>query len=203
MEPEITHEQKNQLKAWSKMRDEILGEISSLETLKSGFQTYLNNTSNSAKEIEDRKKVIEGNIEELIKKEEELPGLIKRDLAKLENQKTMLESKKTLLEVEIKDLERRKEALKSDLSSELTTFEVVKGSTLSLEKIVGHVIDVSSKNENTINLLMESLKKDIGEILENSSKIVKDSNEVIKELPKMVVEARKQVVEKAVIKKAE
>ena len=203
MTQETTPEQNRQMQAWAVQRDEILQEISSLETLKSGFETYVKNLSNSAKEIADRKKVIEGNIEELIKKEAELPVLINIDIAKLENRRTSLALKRDYLQSEIADLEKQKASLKTDVLFQLNTFEIVKGSVLSLEKVVGHVTEVSFNNEKVINSLMDSVKKNVEDILEKSDTIVDKANNVIKELPRMIIEAKRQVIEKPTIKKVE
>ena len=198
MEQEITPEQKAQLETWAGKRDSILLEISNLQIGKESLEKANKDLAASNTDIVARMNEIRGRIEELNTKERELPELILRDIASLKTQKSNLESEITLLSNLVKILTDQKDSLKKDVASELAVFEAVKGTALSLEKVVSHVTEVSSQNEKKISDIVDKLGISLEEIIEVNRKNVLETNTVLDKLPRMLVELqkRKLIIEK-------
>jgi chromosome segregation ATPase len=191
MEQEITPEQKEQLSTWAGQRDKLLSEISALQDLKSKLQEENKAVADSYTEIVTQTNVVIGRIEELKKKESELPLLISKEVASLESQKTTLESEVSKLKEAISVLIPQKESLQKDISFAVSLFDSVKNETLTLEKIVEHVSKVSEHNKFVIEELVETLKKSTAEVVSVNQKNVSETNFVLEKLPAMLVELQK------------
>jgi len=191
MDTEITPEQQGQLVTWAGKRDEILLEISNLQTVKEGLKKVNLNLADSNTDIENRMNVILGRIEELKNKEKELPELILKSVASLRSEKSNLETEVACNTRIVKLLEGQKTSLKEDVAFALKAFEAIKGDALSLEKVVGHVTEVSAGNETKINSIVENLKVSLGEMVEVNKKNVAETNVVINKVPAMLVELQK------------
>ena len=191
MEPENTPEQNAQLETWAGKRDSILLEISNLQIGKESLEKVNKDLAASSTDIETRMNVIRGRIEELQIKERELPELIRKDVASLQAQKSNLESEIRLLSSLVPILTDQKDSLKKDVDSELAVFEAVKGTALSLEKVVSHVTAVSIENEKRIADIVDKLGTSLEEIVEVNRKNVKETNIVIEKVPAMLVELQK------------
>ena len=89
-------------------------------------------------------------------------------------------------------LENQKEGLDSDVKNALATFEVIKGETLLLDKVVDRVTQVSKKNSDEIDLLVKNLAVSLEEIIEVNRKNVFETNIVIDKVPKMIMECQKK-----------
>jgi chromosome segregation ATPase len=191
METEITQEQKEQLSTWAGQRDNLLSEISVLQDLKSKLQEENKAVADSYTDIVTQTNVVIGRIEELKKKESELPSLISKEVASLESQKTTLESEVSSLKETISILVPQKESLQKDISFAVSLFDSVKNETLTLEKIVEHVSKVSENNKFVIEELVETLKKSTAEVVAVNQKNVSETNLVLEKLPAMLVELQK------------
>jgi len=188
---EFTKEQKAQLKTWAEQRDELLSEISSLKTKEEKLRSINKELASSNSDIESRMNEIRGRIEELKIKESELPGVISKEVAFLESKKTTLESEINLLGKIVEALKPQKASLEIDIEKALSTFEVLKGETLLLDKIVDKVTLVSNSNSDRINLLVSDLAKSLEEIIDVNRKNVLETNIVIDKVPKMIMECQK------------
>jgi len=191
METEITPEQKEQLNTWASQRDAILLEISGLTTLRDTIQDKNKQLSESNSDIIEQSVFVSGRIEELKKKESELPLLISKEIASLSSEKTLLESQVTELKNSIIPLVEKKESLEKDIDFSIKTFEAVKTDTLSLEKIVDHVKKVSEQNKFIVEDLVETIKKSSQEVVDLNQKNVSETNMVLEKLPAMLVELQK------------
>lgn len=191
MEIEITPEQKAQLMTWANQRDTLLSEISALQDEKATLEKSVSDKADSFKDIEDRMNQVLGRIEELNKKEAELPALISTKILSLEKAKTILETEVTSLTKDVSNLKLRKEEIEKDILLAISVFGSIKDETSSLEKIVGHVTKVSSDNETVINGLVENLKKSIQDMIDVNEKNVKEAGIILDKLPRMMMELRK------------
>jgi predicted nucleic acid-binding Zn-ribbon protein len=191
METEITPEQKAYLATFAGRRDAALLEISNLQIAKEKLEKSNKEIAISYSDTEARMNKVLGRIEELTKKEAELPLLIARDIVSLESRKTCLATEVTSLTKMIDVLTVQKASLEKDVSSALTTFNTVKDETLLLDRVVDHVTKVSVDNARDINMIVADLKKSLEEIVAVNKKNVFETNLVIEKLPAMLVEAQK------------
>ena len=100
----------------------------------------------------------------------------------------------TEIEVTIKLLDilkAQKAPLESDIEKALATYDVIKGETLLLDKIVNEVTVVSKGNTDKINLFVSNLAKSLEEIIAVNKKNVLETNVVIDKLPAMMLELQK------------
>ena len=188
---ELSPEQKANLETWAGQRDLLLSEISNLQTVKDKLLIENRERAASSKEIEDRANQIIGRIEELQKKEAELPALISKEVASLESRKTVLESEITTLSKMAVILSEHKASLEKDVYSAISNFDILKSEALVLDKIVDHVTEVSSENVKRIDGLVVGLAKSLEEIIEVNKKNVLETNIVIDKVPRMIMEAQK------------
>lgn len=188
---EITPEQKAYLATFAGRRDAALLEISNLQIAKEKLEKTNKELANSCSDMEVRMNQIVGRIEELKKKEAELPLLVSKEIAALQSQKATLENTITNLTQMVKVLSEQKTSLEKDVSSALNTFNTVKDETLQLDKVVDHVTKVSLDNARDINMIVADLKKSLEEIIAVNKKNVLETNVVLDKLPRMLVEAQK------------
>ena len=188
---EITPEQKAYLATFAGRRDAALLEISTLQIAKEKLEKENKEIAISYSDTEARMNKVLGRIEELTKKEAELPLLIARDIVSLESRKTCLATEVTSLTKMIDVLTVQKASLEKDVSSALEVFNTVKSETLLLDKVVDHVTKVSLDNARDINMIVTDLKKSLEEIVAVNKKNVFETNLVIEKLPAMLVEAQK------------
>ena len=188
---EITPEQKSQLKTWAGQRDAILLEISNLQTAKEKLVTSNKEMADSYSDMNDNMNQVIGRIEELKKKEAELPLLISKEIASLQSRKNCLETEITNLSKLVEVLSTQKTSLEKDVSSALATFTVVKDEAITLDGIVDHVTRVSKNNVTLIDGIVSKLARSLEEIIEVNKKNVSETNVVIDKLPRMLVEAQK------------
>jgi predicted nucleic acid-binding Zn-ribbon protein len=189
--PELTAEQKKNLVTWAEERDAILVEISILKTENENLQKVNKDLANSNSDIEARMNEIRGRIEELRIKESELPLVISKEVSFLQSKKNTLESEITSLSKIVEILTSQKTSLEADVSFALSEFDVIKGETLLLDKVVDRVTAVSQNNANKIDTLVNDLAKSLEEIIEVNRKNVFETNIVIDKVPKMIMEAQK------------
>jgi predicted nucleic acid-binding Zn-ribbon protein len=188
---EITPEQKAYLATFAGRRDAALLEISNLQIVKEKLEKENKELTISYSDTEARMNKVLGRIEELTKKEAELPLLIARDIVSLESRKTCLATEVTSLTKMIEVLSSQKSSLEKDVYSALNTFESVKNQTAILEKIVDHVTKVSTENEREINSLVSELKSSLKNLVDINQKNVTETNQVLEKLPRMLVELQK------------
>ena len=188
---EITPEQKSQLKTWAGQRDTLLSEISNLQTAKEKLVTSNKEMAEAHSNMNDNMNQVIGRIEELKKKEAELPLLISKEIASLQARKTCLETEITNLSKLVEVLTVQKTSLEKDVSSALATFTVVKDEAITLDGIVDHVTRVSKNNVTLIDGIVSKLARSLEEIIEVNKKNVSETNVVIDKLPRMLVEAQK------------
>ena len=188
---EFTKEQKDQLKTWAEQRDAVLLEISNARTIEERLQITNRELAESSTNIVAQMNTVLGRIEELLKKEAELPALITREIATLQSKKSGLESQIPPLEKIVEILTSQKTSLQVDVASVLNTFEAINGQSLLLEKVVDKVTVISKTNTDKINSLVSDLAKSLEEIITVNKKNVLETNVVIEKLPAMMMELQK------------
>jgi len=188
----MTLEQKENLKTWAEQRDSILSEISVLKTESEKLQKINKDLANSITDVESRMNEIRGRIEELKIKENELPLVISKEVVFLQSKKSTLEAEINSLLKIVEILTSQKTSLEADVSFALNAFDVVKGETFLLDKIVNKVTTVSQDNTNKINTLVNNLAASLEEIIEVNRKNVFETNIVIEKVPAMIMEAQKR-----------
>jgi predicted nucleic acid-binding Zn-ribbon protein len=191
MDPEMTLEQKENLKTWAEQRDSILSEISVLKTESEKLQKINKDLANSITDVESRMNEIRGRIEELKIKENELPLVISKEVVFLQSKKSTLEAEINSLLKIVEILTSQKTSLEADVYFALNAFDAVKGETFLLDKIVDKVTTVSQDNTNKINTLVNDLAASLEEIIEVNRKNVFETNIVIEKVPAMIMEAQK------------
>ena len=189
--PDFTKEQNDNLKTWAEQRDSLLSEISVLRTENEKLQKLNKDLAFSNLDIETRTSEIRGRLQELKDKENEPLNFLPKEVASLQSQKSVLESEITNLSKMVEVLTSQKTSLGADVSFILSTFEVIKGETLLLDKVVDRVTQVSATNATRIDLLVSNLAASIEEIIEVNRKNVFETNVVIEKLPAMLMEAQK------------
>jgi hypothetical protein len=88
-------------------------------------------------------------------------------------------------------LTSQKTSLEADVSFTLSNFDIIKGETLMLDKVVDRVTSVSQSNTKKIDSLVKDLAASLEEIIEVNRKNVFETNIVIDKVPKMIMEAQK------------
>lgn len=189
---EFTAEQKANIKTWEEQRDELLEGNRILRDEQKGLRDTNIELASSNSDIESRMLVIRGRIEELKIKESELPAVISKEVALLQSKKTTLESEITNLGKLLDVLTPQKASLESDIEKALSTFEVLKGEALLLDKVVDRVTVVSQGNSDKINLLVSNLAVSLEEIIAVNRKNVLETNIVIDKVPAMIMECQKK-----------
>ena len=202
METEITPEQKNMLSTWAKQRDSALLEISGLRTEKETLLKHNREISNSSSEIQTRMNVNLGRIEELNIKESELPKLLRKDIAELQNTKTSLQTETSNLLKEIESLSSNKTSLKEDINFSLATLDSLYGKAGKLEEVIGHVTQISTQNESIVQASMKVAKEGLEELVNKNKKVVESTDFILEELPKVFLEIqRKSLIREIVNRK--
>jgi septal ring factor EnvC (AmiA/AmiB activator) len=201
MAEEFTKEQKAQLATWAEQRDELLSGISALKVEEEKLQAKNKELASSNSDIESRMLIIQGRIEELKIKESEIPAVISKEIALLESKKNSLQTEITATIKILEILKSQKAPLEADIEKALATFEILKGETLLLDKIVGHVTEVSNKSVITIDALVAAVKRSMQDLLDTNKVNVDKTNLVIKELPVVFLEAKRQSLERVKISK--
>jgi len=199
MLPEITPEQNNQLQAWAVQRDKILQEISSLQNEKYNLSKENSQLADSNTDIQNRMIMVSGRIEELNKKEEELPQLLRKDIASLNVTKSTLQTEVESLSKIIDTLTLQKESLKNDISFLMATFDLAHERVGLLDKVIGHVTTVSSENKKNITDLVKSVMESMQVLVEKNNEAITKTNDTINEIPKVFLEVRKKSLVKPVI----
>lgn len=189
---EITPEQKAYLATFAGKRDAALLEISNLQIAKEKLEKTNKELAISCSDTEVRMNQIIGRIEELQKKEAELPLLVSKEIASLQSQKTCLETEIMNLSKLVEVLTVQKTSLEKDVSSALANFTALKDEAISLDSVVDHVTRVSKNNVTLIDDLVAKLARSLEEIIEVNKKNVFETNVVIDKLPRMLVEIQKK-----------
>jgi DNA repair exonuclease SbcCD ATPase subunit len=191
MNPDFSKDQRDNLKTWAEQRDSLLSELSVLRTESEKLQKLNNELAASHTAVIASINEIKGGIAELKIRENELQFIISKEVASLQSQKSTLEAEVAAMSKLVEALTFQKTSLEADVSFALSAFEVIKGETLLLDKVVDRVTEVSATNATRIDLLVTNLATSLEEIIEVNRKNVFETNVVIEKLPAMIVEAQK------------
>jgi hypothetical protein len=198
---EITHEQKEQLKSWAGKRDAILLEISNLSTEKENLTKHNKDLVLSGKDIHDTLHQTIGRIEEVKRKEKEMAEQVNLTLAELSIKKRGLETLIPSMEKEIKNLQNQKDILVEFITTlDKTKLEKEEGLKL-LDKVVGHVIEVSDSNITQLEQQTSILVDKVKEVVAISTENINKHNVILDEIPKLFVELRRKSLEREEFKR--
>lgn len=197
---EINPAQKKQLEAWATRRDEILADISRLETereakLKSNIELTASNT-----DIETRINQGCGRLVQIEEQENARVDLVSHEIIALEKEKATLVAEIPALKQVIVSLIANKETLLSTIESLTLVHDRVFDRTAGLEAIVDHVKTVSEKNLTSLVNTFEIIKETSNEIIAMNRKNVSETMIVIEKLPRAILEYRRpQIPMKTVV----
>ena len=201
MDPLLSTQQEEQLKTWAVQRDEILQEISVLNTEKEERAKEVRDLSASYTEIADRIQQSIGRLSELDKKEEEYINVVSDSIPPLEAEKSKLETEVSNFKKEIAELILRKDGLTKDIILEMQVNDVISEKSKLIEQIVGHVTSISDKNTKELDSSLSLLKTNIQNILDLSSENIEKHNKILNEIPKLFVELQRKSLVREVINK--
>jgi len=188
---EITRDQKEQLTTWAAQRDVLLSEISVIRNEILNLNKTRTDLANSNTDIINQVNQSLGRLKELTEKESEYESVIDMDLANKIVEKTALENKIPELIKQVSILEAQKESLTKTIEILQSVNAGFAEKNIELEKQIGGVIELSEKNANVVNSLMESLKVSTKELIDINTKNVAETNIVLDKLPRMLVELQK------------
>lgn len=191
MEPELTPEQKEQMKVWAGQRDALNIEIYKLRQARESLVTANNTLADSSSDLEKKIVSLNTRLEELDKKEKDYYVIVSSELSEALVEKTRLEEEVTRLNKTIELLTPQKEHLEKDISMLTTVFNTMNDRASMLEKVVDHVVKVSHHNEDEISRIVANLKTTLSEVVDVNQKNVTATNQVLTELPRMLVELQK------------
>jgi predicted nuclease with TOPRIM domain len=184
MPPEISSEQDALLASWAAQRDAILLRIS---VAREEYNTLLaSNTSltDSNTDLENRALVIEGRIQELVKKEEEFKLLVSSETAALAAEKSGLQSDVANLRSEIVVLQTHKNTIKDMVNTLTDVYDRVFSRAEVLDKVVDHVTTISKDNIRDVEMLLGTLKSSVQGVIDINTENVAKTNNLIAEIPR-------------------
>jgi len=191
---EITPAQKKQLEAWATRRDEILGEISRLDTEKEEKIKRNAELNASNTDVETRINQGLGRLQEIDRQEAERAKYVSREVAALESQKTELQSEVNGLKQVIVGLISKRD----DLTLNVETLTLVHGKvfdrTAALETLVDHVSRVTGESVTIIEKCLALVKDSADEIVAVNKKNVAESMIIIEKLPRAMMEYRRPII---------
>lgn len=190
---ELSPAQKKQLEAWASQRDNILSEISNLNSEIEEKKKINKNLSDSNTDIETRINQSIGRLKEIENKEKERINLVSREILDLESQKSELENKIPSLKNTITSLSIERDTLMSVIENLTSVHDKVFDRTGALESIVENVERISSENLASIEKTFEILKESSKEIIEINKKNVSETMIVIEKLPRAILEYRRPI----------
>jgi len=193
---EITVEQKEQLTRWAGQRDVLLSEISILRDQTLKLQKTNKDLADSNTDIIKQINQSEGRLLELDKKEKEDATLIDEDISRSLSIKTALDNQIPELKNQVAILESQKDSLIKSIQIMQSVNSGFATKNIELEKQIGGIIEVSSKNASGINSLLETLKVSTKELVDINKKNVAETSMVIGELPRLFFDLQRQVMEK-------
>lgn len=189
---ELTPEQKKQLSSWVSQRDALLQEISILRTENEKLTLENKNLAQSyTRTIEDINRSL-GRIEELNKKEKEFDTLVGVENAELTSRKDKLETKIAELEKQVLLLEENKKLQLQITQTAINYADSISSKANTLDKVVGHVVAVSSNNVRELDALLASMRDSVQKVLDLNEENVKKANYVIEELPRLFFDLQRK-----------
>lgn len=191
MEPELTTDQKEQMKVWAGQRDALNIEIYKLRQARESLTTANNTLANSSSSLQEKICAQTARMEELDKKEKDYYEIVSLELSEAQITKFRLEAEVTHLTKTIELLTPQKEHLEKDISMLMEVFNTVNNRVGVLDKIVDHVSKVSHQNEDEISRLVSNLKSSLKDLIDINQKNVTETNQVLDKLPRMLVELQR------------
>ncbi len=196
MNPLFTPEQNKQLASWAGERDAILKVIGEKKTETETLTKTNNALADSNTEIANRIQQSIGRLEELDRQEINRATFVLKDVAALEDKKSILQTEVSDLLADIESLKKNKEEINKDIESITKTYESVFARAGEIERIVGNTATMSSTNAREISNILVEAKNTLKEVIEIGIKNVEMTNRTINQIPKIIVDIHRDVVER-------
>ncbi len=202
MNPEITPDQKKQLKSWADQRDEILASIEVARTEFGTLTTRNVELANSNTEIETKIYKAEGRLTEMNVREAEYEVIVAAEIVDLEKNKTRLESVVSSLEMNLVILEGRKLSVENALTAMVNAHDKIFARAEGLNKIISEAMTKNVDGLHEVQTIIEDVKKTGAAVVAANTHNVEVTNRVSVEIPRLLVEARRITMERGpVVKK--
>lgn len=196
MEPTLTPEQKKQLDSWVSKRDSILLDIS-IKTTESEKLTVKNKElASSNTEIADKIQQSIGRLSELDRQEINRTTFVLKDVAELDERKSVLQTQVFYLEKEIWVIEETKENLHADIEAITKIHEAVFARASDIERIISETVKLNSTNAFEIKNILIEAGVELKKVIDIGKENVEVTNRAIHQIPKIIVDIHKDVLER-------
>ncbi len=198
---DITPEQQKQLSSWVSQRDAILVDIGNKRTESERLTDTNKALGLSSAEISNKIQQSIGRLEELDRQEINRATFVLRDVADLDDRKSILQTEVTNLKVERDLIEDQKDSLLEDIANLSVIHDKIFEKTNGLESIIGNMTSISSKNATEINNILISAGEELQKIIDINRQNVVETNAVINKLPKMIFDLQRDIIERKQLNK--
>ncbi len=196
MDPLLTPEQNKQLTSWASQRDAILIDIGNKKTESEKLTVTNHQLADSNTDISNKIQQSIGRLQELDRQEVNRVAFVLKDVASLDEQKSILQTEVSNLEEKIDELEEKKESLKTDIESITKIHEAVFSRTSEIERIVSETVKINSTNAHDIKTILVEAGIELKKIIDIGRENVEVTNRAINQIPKMIVDIHRDVVER-------
>lgn len=196
MDNTLTPEQKKHLDSWATQRDAILGEIAVKKTEQEGLTKINKELAASNTEISNKIQQSIGRLEELDRQEVNRATFVLKDVAELDNRKSVLQAEVTNLVSDIVDLTEAKNELKDEIVSATKVHETVFSRASDIERIITETVTINSSNAHEIKTILVEAGAELKKVIDIGKESVVVANRAIAEIPKIIVDLHRDVVER-------
>lgn len=202
MNPSFTPEQNKQLASWAAERDAILTDIGNKKTEKEKLTTEVKDLAESKTLISNDIQRSIGRLEELDRQEINRATFVLRDVADLDERKSVLQTEISSLEKEIDILTDKKDDLNADVEVISKVYESIFSRASEMERIISGTVKISSTNASDIKAILVDAGIELKKIIDIGQKNVEVTNRIINEIPKIIVDIHRDVIERRKIPRA-
>lgn len=199
---ELSPEQKKQLDSWASKRDAILLDISNKQTESEKLTLVNKGLADSNTDISNRIQQSIGRLEELDRQEINRATFVLKDVAELDERKSVLQAEVSNLESEVVSLEETKQDLIEDISSITKVYDTVFARASEIERIVSETATLNSSNTQEVKNILFEAGVELKKIIDISRENVMVTNKAILEIPKMIVDIHRDVLERKKINRS-
>ncbi len=202
MDSQLTPAQKGQLASWATMRDSILHDIGEKKTESQRLTVTNTNLAASNTEISNKIQQSIGRLQELDRQEVNRATFVLKDVAELDERKSVLQTEVSNLESDVDELKEEKENLKADIESITKVHEAVFSRASEIERIVTETVRISSTNASDIKTILVDAGAELKKIIDIGRENVEVTNQAIAKIPKIIVDLHRNVIERQKIPRA-
>lgn len=184
-------DQFNQIETWAEKRDTILNEIRILNSEK---ESLVNDTKKFGLALADLHNSINeanGRISELVELENRYRDSVSKEVSELVVQKSKLESDIAAQTIQLKMVLDKERGLVKLIDSFTSFYEEVSNKINDLNNTASNSVQNSQASVLYANSLIETLKKSVEDLIDVTQRNVNETNVVLNKLPAMLVELQK------------